>query len=483
MDEKKTAEKMKIGYLLADFRDADVAFFRGQLLTQYDRRAFALYCYVYGERMEIFRPWQDGESRWLHIAALDADLAAQAIRRDGPDILVDLSGCRTERAAEILARRPAKLQVGFVGAFSSYRLKSVAYLLTDKYCDPPDQKERYFTEQLYWLPQTHFCYAPPQADDKAARGARRKSDGVTFGSFHHFTQLSDAFLALWGNILQALPTARLVLESRIFGSGYGCQETRYRLRRLGFPVERVSLRAPGANLARYGDVDILLDTYPRQAAQHICDVLYMGTVPVALAGKRHHLRLSYALLKNAGLEECVAFDEASYVQRAIALASNPYRLRQLQKNLRQRLLKSPLADARRFVGNVERAYREMQRMQQEEARLPRVRAEVFSLLESAEEGLLYIAARLDAAQDSAMVGRIVGDLQQAFRRLAALPGRAPQLAACRLPAAELLDGAADLRRFYARREYGRACAVVEQTLLPRVRALALRLQDDTAEKQ
>lgn len=483
MDEKKTAEKMKIGYLLADFRDTDVAFFRGQLLTQYDRRAFELYCYVYGERMEIFRPWQDGESRWLHIAALDADLAAQAIRRAGLDVLVDLSGYRSERAAEILARRPAKLQAGFVGAFASYRLKAVTYLLTDKYCDPPDQKERYFTERLYWLPQTHFCYAPPPADGKAAGGARRKNDCVTFGSFHHFTQLSDAFLVLWGRILQALPTARLILESRIFGSGYGCQETRHRLRRLGFPVERVSLRAPGAALARYGDVDILLDTYPRQAAQHICDALYMGAVPVALAGKRHHLRLSYALLKNAGLEECVAFDEESYVKRAIALADNPYKLRQVQKSLRQRLLKSPLTDARRFAGNVERAYREMRRRQQEEARLPQVRAEALSLLEAAEEGLLYVMARLDASQDSAMVGRIVGDLQQAFRRLAALPERAPRLAVCRLPAAELVDGATNLRRFYARREYGRACAALEQTLLPRVRALASLVKGEAAERQ
>lgn len=483
MDEKKTAEKLHIGYLLADFRDTDVAFFRGQLLTRYDRKSFVVHCYVRGEAMEIFRPWQNGESQWRSIAGLDADLAAQAIRRDGVDILVDLSGYRSERVTEILARRPAKLQAGFVGAFASYRLKSAVYLLTDKYCDPPDQKERYFTEQLYVLPQTHFCYELPEPEIAAAGSAFQKNGWVTFGALHHFTQMSDAFLQLWGRILEALPTARLLLESRIFGSGYGCQETRFRLRRLGFPLERVTLRAPGAGLSRYDAIDILLDTYPQQAARHICDALYMGVPPVVLAGRRHSTRLSYGLLKNVGLEECVAFDWESYVKRAVALASNPYKLLQLQKNLRLRLLKSPLVDARRFVGNVERAYRDMWRMQQEAARLPQIKAEIASLLETAEEGLQYVAARLDAAQDSAMVGRIVGDLQLAFRRLATLPACAPQLVACRRPAADLVDGAAHLRRFYARREYERACAVIERMLAPRVRMFFSLLQEDAQKER
>lgn len=82
-----------------------------------------------------------------------------------------------------------------------------------------------------------------------------------------------------------------------------------------------------------------------------------------------------------------------------------------------------------------------------------------------------------------MVGRIVGDLQLAFRRLATLPACAPQLVACRRPAADLVDGAAHLRRFYARREYERACAVIERMLAPRVRMFFSLLQEDAQKER
>lgn len=412
-------EKLHIGYLLPDWREADTDFFRTQLLTKYNKNLFRLFCYV-SSGMEKFVAFKDNSSTWRDFSGMHADLAAQTINEDKIDVLVDLSNPKHSFNFEVLSRKPAPVQVCFVGYFNTTSLKTVDYLLTDKYCDPAGQDENYFTETLYRLPQSHFCYEIPESIPYRKKNPFKENGYVTFGSFHHFTKLSDEFLAIWGTILNRLPEARLVLKNRIFGSGYGCQETKFRLKRLGIPVERVCfLSTQHTDLEGYQRIDILLDTYPYQGGRSTCDALYMGNPVITMAGNRHSMRFGYSILKNIGLEGCIAFNSDDYIRKAVTLAENPYKLMNLQKNLRDRMLKSPLMDCRRYVGNVDRAYQAMWQIRLDRIKMKKLGREIKELLCTVKESMAYIFANIAQAEQTGLVCQLIAEAIYAFEKMEA----------------------------------------------------------------
>lgn len=350
--------KIKIGYLVPSWQDADVIFFRRQLLIDYTRLDFQVYCYVDG-LVASYQEFQDGVSRWRDVSNFSIEKAVQLIHHDRLDILVDLSGYHHNRFWAILGFKPASVQICFVGSYNTTKLTTVDYIFTDKYCDPMGRKEDYFTEKLYRLSQTHFCYTVPQSITPNELPFE-ENGYITFGSLHHFTRVTDGFLQIWAEILKQLPTARLLLKSRVFGSGASCQEVRYRLDRLGFPVERVELLSVQyTDKELYPYIDIILDTFPYTGGETTCEAIYRGIPVLTLAGSQHKGRLGYSILKNISLEECIAQSEQEYIKKALLLAGNSYKLKYLHKNLPERILKSPLMDSPRFVSRVERAYNEI----------------------------------------------------------------------------------------------------------------------------
>lgn len=469
---EKAQNKLNIGYLLPDWRDENIAFFRSQLLTKYNTKQFKVHCYLGGDRGAF--DWICGEELvWRELGGKNAELAARIIREDQIDLLVDMYGYKSPVSTAILTRKPAKLQVSFVGYFSTTGLKTVEYLFTDKYCDPAAQKENYCTEKLYRLPESHFCYAAPK-DAQERKALPFKDNGyVTFGSFYHFTKLPDEFLAVWGRILRAVPNAKLVLKSRIFGSGYGRQETKFRLGRLGFPAERVELIPSGRvqEPADYLGIDIMLDTYPYQGGVYTCDALYMGAPTIVMTGKRHSMRFGYSILKNIGMEECIAFNADDYVRKAAALANHPQKLASLQRSLRARMLKSPLMDARRFVSNVERAYLSIWNNMQDEKRLHKSKKEIALLLQTSLEGLNYIRTKLCANRDSEVVAQLLTDVALAVKNIGGVVISSESLFMCREPVKAIAAGLKEIQKMYRGRRYEDVCENIRDKLIPEVKSL------------
>jgi len=107
-------------------------------------------------------------------------------------------------------------------------------------------------------------------------------------------------------------------------------------------------------------MDIALDTHPYQGGATTCEALYMGVPVITLAGERHCARFGYSMLKNIGLEECIAHTEAEYIAKAVDLASNADRLNELHGGLlRQKMETSPLMDEKLYMQDLETAYKEI----------------------------------------------------------------------------------------------------------------------------
>lgn len=351
-------KKIRLGYISPDFRHHVVCYFIYQLLKRYNKEHFEVICYSLGKPDHVTCHLKSLVDEWQDISYLSNQEAAERIYRDEIDILVDFSGHTKNNALPILAYKPAPIQISGIGYFNTTGLKAVDYFLTDIYVDPVGQNDELFTEKLLRLPHSHFCYTPPSFMPEVIGDAPFKRNGyITFGSFNHFTKTTDEVLRVWQKILSKVNGAKLVLKSKVFMHEDTKKNILDRLYRVGFTASQLDLRPETMPyLDEYNDIDIALDTFPYPGGGTSCEALYMGVPLISLAGNRHGSRFGYSLLKNIGLEECIAFSKEAYVQKAVDLASQPQRIAELRKNLRGQMQNSPLMDGVGYVQAIEEFY-------------------------------------------------------------------------------------------------------------------------------
>jgi predicted O-linked N-acetylglucosamine transferase (SPINDLY family) len=285
--------------------------------------------------------------------------AEELIRQHQIDILVDLAGHTSHNRLLLFARKPAPVQVTFLGYPNTTGLTTLDYRLTDASADPPGLTESYQSEKLWRLPQCAWCYQPAANPPIEPR----EEGPITFGCFNNFAKVTEPMLLLWARILHQVPGSRLLLKTWALGSEIAQQRVRQILDEAGLGGERLELRgyepAHDDHLALYQRLDVALDTFPYHGTTTTCEAMWMGVPVVTLAGTTHASRVGVSLLRNIGLQELIAEIPEEYVRIATELAGDLPRLSHLRSTLRQRMEVSPLMDAPRFAHGVETAYRSM----------------------------------------------------------------------------------------------------------------------------
>jgi predicted O-linked N-acetylglucosamine transferase (SPINDLY family) len=333
-----------------------VGYFLESMLPHLAGRRLELYAYpttaIHDELTERIRPHFAG---WTRLKGVADDDAADAIRADGIDILIDLAGHTGDNRLPVFARRPAPLQVSWLGYWASTGVSAIDVVLADPLCVPPGQEDQ-FSEQVWRLPQTRMCFTPP-GDDVAptvaplpvlARGH------LTFGCFQRMPKINDRVLALWARVLATVPDARLLIQSEPAGRPVYAQRLRERLHSVGIDNSRVEIRGPAPRatyLQSYGEVDIVLDTFPFTGGTTTCEALWMGVPTLTLRGDTMIARQGEAMMTLAGLPEWVATDGSDFVARAQQWAGQTEQLAALREGLRARLPDTPLFDAARFASD------------------------------------------------------------------------------------------------------------------------------------
>ncbi len=144
---------------------------------------------------ESLRACVDG---WHDIGNMSDAQVAEMIRGHGVDILVDLSGHTTGSHLLILARKPAPIQISYLGYPGTTGLPTIDYRMTDAMADPVRMTEDFYTEQLVRLPRTNWCYATPDHLPEVAAGPASKGKDVCFGSFNKLAKVSGADIRFVG---------------------------------------------------------------------------------------------------------------------------------------------------------------------------------------------------------------------------------------------------------------------------------------------
>ncbi|MBW8720344.1 MAG: tetratricopeptide repeat protein, partial [Polaromonas sp.] len=335
-----TERSLRVGFVSGDLRDHPVGYFlEGVLAALASQSSRRLEVFVYSNNSssdETSQRLQAHCTQWHIVQRLSDEALAQRITVDGIDILIDLSGHTAHNRLTMFARKPAPVQVSWLGYFATTGVAAIDYFIADPWTLPPDQ-EINFSEQIWRLPETRLCFTAPTADVAVSPLPALVNGYVTFGSFNNLSKMNDAVVALWAQVLNAVPDSRLFLKYQQLGEESVRQSTQERFAVHGIKPERLILEAyvPRSNyLAAYQRVDIGLDPFPFPGGTTTAEALWMGIPVLTLAGERFLSRQGVGLLMNAGLPDWIATDTDDYLARAVSHASDLQRLAALRGGLR-----------------------------------------------------------------------------------------------------------------------------------------------------
>lgn len=365
-NDKSPERKLKIGYVSPDFRTHSVAYFIEPVIESHDKDNFEIYCYsnldLPDNKTAEFKKLAD---HWQDISKQSDDEAARLIQKDGIDILVDLSGHTGNNRLTLFARKPAPVQVTYIGYPNTTGLETIDYRITDAWTDPPGKTDHLHTEKIVRLPKGFLCYKPPEGSPEVKDLPASASGCVTFGCFNNRSKISDRIIGVWSEILHLVPDSRFILKATAF---HDEPTTNYILdlfNRNNISAERIrivgTMPSRTDHLDLYNSVDIGLDTFPYNGTTTTCEALWMGVPVIALKGDIHMSRVSYSILSNIGLDELAAESTDEYITKAVELAGNVERIGILRRNLRSIMKESFLMDKKNFTRSLEEHYRTMWR--------------------------------------------------------------------------------------------------------------------------
>lgn len=344
---------LRVGLVSGDLRRHPVSSFLASFIGETGRNALALYAYATSDREdEVTARLKKDLAGWRSIAGLPADEAAAMITRDGIHVLVDLSGHTSDNRLDVFARSPAPVQVTWLGIPATTGMRSMGFMLTAPHASRPGD-EAWFSERLWHLPESWFCYAPLEPAPDVAPLPALANGHVTFGSFNSLSKINDAVVRTWARILKAVPDARLVLRNWQLSDEAMSQRVLRRFASHGIATGRLQLEGPIVSLAehlgRYGRIDIALDPFPYVGGTTSTEALFMGVPVLTLRGIGRMLRLGESLLHTVGLPDWIAEDEDAYVKKAAQFASDLNALAAVRATLRPRMQVTSLIDGPRFA--------------------------------------------------------------------------------------------------------------------------------------
>ena len=350
-------KKIRIGYISPDVRYHVVAFFSAHFFTSYDKTRFEVFVYANNGEDHITKQFAANVDCFRNVLDNFAEETAAQIVADEIDILVDLAGHTAGNCLNVMAYKPAPIQISGIGYIDTTGLDTIDYFLADKFTDPEGLNEKFFTEKILRLQHSHFCYNWHDLSHHVTPAPSSKNGYITFASFNNFSKVTDEILRLWAKILDAVPDSRLYLKAAVFKENYGGDFARERIKSAGIDLERVICEPFEAEYVRcYERADIALDTFPYPGGGTTCDALYMGVPVITLVGERHNSRFGYSLLMNTGLGELCAFSAEEYVQKAVDLANDRDRLREYHLTLRRKFEESPVMNDTLYMGEIEQSY-------------------------------------------------------------------------------------------------------------------------------
>jgi len=357
---RPSSGRLRIGYVSADFREHPVAQLLAPVIECHDRSRVEIFGFNLG-------PSDDGPMRrrlaeacdeLIDVSTLQDAAVAQALADRGIDIAIDLGGHTTGGRTRIFARRPAPLQVNFLGFPGTSGAGFMDYLIADEIV-VPDILARHYTEKIIRLPAPCLPGGPPPPLPRAPSrvDAGLPAQGVVFCSFNAPYKLTPPLFAAWMQILTRVSGSVLWLGNVPAAAGEALRREAWMH---GVPLERLVFapRTPTLedHVARLSLADVFLDTFPYNAHSSARDALAAGVPLITLRGESFASRVATSLLQAAGLAQLSVTTVEDYVETAVRLVGADGGLAAVKARLRAARETNSLFQPQRYCRHLESAY-------------------------------------------------------------------------------------------------------------------------------
>ena len=350
----------RVGFLSGDFCQHPVGLFLEPLLENWDHSRHEIYLYSNkpddDEVTERLKKHIDG---WRPIHAMGDEAAFDLIQKDEIDLLVDLSGHTAKNRVRLVSMKPAAVQASWLGYSATTGLNQVDWMIGDPWVTPVGQEKNY-SERVYRLPNSFLSFSPPLFAPSSCRIAPH--EGVRFASFNNPAKISDASVAIWSSVLNAVPDSVLVLKYRSFGDEEVREAFRAKFARHKIGPERLEFHGwlpPSEHFLLYETIDLALDTFPYTGATTTVEALWMGVPVVTMTGDRYVSGMAASVLSSAGCGDWVTGSRAEFLEKCVELVSDGEGLSTFRKTLRSQLLASPLMNHPQFASDFQNGLDEM----------------------------------------------------------------------------------------------------------------------------
>lgn len=356
---KNLNRKLRIGYVSSDFKAHPVGFYTEGVFINHDKTKFEIYCYAnqnYKDR--ITQNISSGADKYTSIKDWPDAKVIEEIEKDKIDILVDLSGYSSGNRLGVFAKKPAPIQMSWIGYFDTAGMEAIDYIIADKFLIP-EGDEKYYVEKPLRLPGSYVAMLRPEAKIAVTELPARKNGYITFGSFNNSRKLNKNLIKIWAEILEKVPNSKLYLKSKALID----QKVQEKFVKLftdkNITKERILFSGHTVledMFSEYNKVDIALDSFPFNGNTTTSHALWMGVPVVTLSGSNYVSKMSESILNAINLPELITKTKDEYISKAVNLAGNIEELEKIRAGLRKKFENSNLSDCKKFTGQLEELF-------------------------------------------------------------------------------------------------------------------------------
>jgi predicted O-linked N-acetylglucosamine transferase (SPINDLY family) len=360
----KQSQTIRIGYVGSTLKSHSVGWLSRWLLQYHDREKFQVFTYCINQDINdpFYQKWFGSRSDVSYCMVADGERVAAQIRADNIDILIDVDSLTLNITCQVLAAKPAPVQVSWLG-WDATGLSTVDYFIADRYV-LPDNAQDYYQEKIWRLPQTYLAVNGFEVGIPTLkrRGLNIPEDAVVYWSGQRGFKRHPDTVRSQMRILKSVPNSYFIIKGdtdptiiqEFFGEIAAEEGVDFdRLRFVGNVADEPTHRA---NLAI---ADIVLDTFPYNGATTTLETLWMGIPMVTQVGQQFAARNSYTFMLNAGIEEGIAWSQEEYIEWGIKLGLDRDLRDKIAGKLRSGRTTAPVWNAKQFTLDMEDAYRQM----------------------------------------------------------------------------------------------------------------------------
>ncbi|MGL5081919.1 MAG: O-linked N-acetylglucosamine transferase, SPINDLY family protein [Microcoleaceae cyanobacterium] len=355
---------LKIGYLSHCLKNHSVGWLARWIFQHHDHEKFKIHAYLFAAETQPsdLQQWYLTKADKAYQFAIDSEEIAEQIAEDEIDILVDLDSITLTNSCEVMAIKPAPVQVTWLG-WDASSVSTVDYYIADPYVLPESAQE-YYAEKIWRLPQTYIAVDGFEVGISQLRRSELgiPDSAVTYLVTQRGYKYNPSTAQLQMKILAEVPNSYFLIKGvadqeaiKTFYADIADAE--------GVNSDRLKLIPFSASEATHrADLiiaDVVLDTYPYNGATTTMETLWMGIPLVTRVGQQFASRNSYTMMVNAGITEGIAWTDEEYIEWGIRLGRDENLRQQISWKLKKSRQTAPLWNGKQFTREMENAYQQM----------------------------------------------------------------------------------------------------------------------------